>query len=142
MAKKTCENMLTNDIKCHRELRYVIGHRVEDNMGENGDRPARKTGGLAALANFVVQPLKWLQVCGTCDRQIGRKNLMRLGWSLQEAIQWEREPDMNPPRHPTRYGQQEGRGARPAHAFRSRAPTSTTSRRPPVSTGNTYGRYW
>ena len=97
MARNTCENMLTNDIKCHRELRYVIGHRVQDNMGENGDRPSRKTARHASPANFVVQPLKWLQVCGTCDRQIGRRNLMRLGWSKQEAIQWEREPDMPSP---------------------------------------------
>ena len=98
MARNTCENMLTNDIRCHREPRYVIGHRAQDNMGDNGDRPTRKPGGHAQSTHFGVGI--WLKVCGTCDRQIGRRNLVRLGWSLQEAIQWERDPDMGTPLAP------------------------------------------
>jgi len=31
--------------------------------------------------------------CGRHDRMLGRKALMRLGWSLQNAISWEREPE-------------------------------------------------
>ena len=109
MARSTCENMLTNNIKCHREPRYVIGQESTADFGVGG-------------SNIHVTHV-WLKVCGTCDRQIGRRNLVKAGWSLSDAIRWEREPDMGNPHSLERdlfYAQQEGRGTRPTSTSNSR----------------------
>jgi len=37
----------------------------------------------------------WSQVCGTHDREIGRRNLMLHGWSFSNATRFERNPDIN-----------------------------------------------
>lgn len=51
---------------CHRVTQYWIGHRSED------------------------KALSFIPVCGTHDKSIGRQNLMGLGWTLDEAIKFER----------------------------------------------------
>ena len=77
VAKTTCNNILTNGIKCHREVRYSL-YRVDLELSRGEHR-------------------QWMHVCGTCDRQIGRQNLMMQGWSIKEAINCERNPDMPTP---------------------------------------------
>ena len=98
----TCENTLNNNIKCHREVRYRIGHRVKVGIAEEHVSMA---------------------VCGTCDRKIGRNNLMRAGWTLSDAIKWERDPDMTTPRiakdRDLFYPRQKLRQGRPSDQFHS-----------------------
>jgi len=36
----------------------------------------------------------WSRVCGSHDRQIGRRNLMLHGWSLANATKFERNPEI------------------------------------------------
>ena len=67
-----CENTLINKVRCHREVRYII-RSIE--YGEE---------------------LR-LAVCGTCDRLIGRNNLIKAGWSREDAIRWERQPERSFP---------------------------------------------
>jgi hypothetical protein len=102
--RSTCENMLTNNIKCHREPRYVIGQRTNAKIGVRDN------------STHI-----WLKVCGTCDRQIGRRNLVKVGWSLPDAIRWERDPDMgNSLERGLFYARQKGRGAPPSGTSRSK----------------------
>ena len=81
---KTCDNMLTGTIKCHREVRYRIRHSIRRGKAQNN----------GFGFEGVDDAPRWLKVCGTCDRQIGRSNLLKAGWNLPDAIRWEREPDM------------------------------------------------
>ena len=37
---------------------------------------------------------RWVQLCRTCDRREGRRRLTSYGWSLDDAIKWERKPAM------------------------------------------------
>ncbi len=77
MASSKCKNTLSNGVQCHRQARYAL-NKLELDLSR-GDT---KT---------------WLDVCGTCDRQVGRYNLMIQGWSIKEAMQCERNPDMDAP---------------------------------------------
>ena len=94
MARTTCENILSNDIKCHRDVRYNINKVTITPTGTSSE-----------------ETKQWLHVCGTCDRAIGRHNLMLKGWSIKEAIQWERDPEMATPKesHLTPHQQRGGR---------------------------------
>ena len=77
MAIGKCKNMLSNGVQCHRQARYALNKLTLD------------------LAKGDTK--QWLDVCGTCDRQVGRQNLMMQGWSIKEAINCERTPDMATP---------------------------------------------
>lgn len=77
VPKPTCDNTLTNNTKCHRERRYFIGKTIEqDATGAN---------------------TQWMHVCATCDRQLGRQNLLRQGWAIKDAMKFEKNPDMETP---------------------------------------------
>ena len=39
---------------------------------------------------------RWVQLCRTCDRREGRRRLITLGWSLDDAIKWEKRPERVP----------------------------------------------
>ena len=71
MAKPTCAYIdPRTDIRCHRVPRYL--HRLTIH-------------GTANPRNVLL--------CDTCDKQEGRKTLTeRHGWSLDDAIKWERDP--------------------------------------------------
>ena len=77
MAVSKCKNTLSSGVQCHRQARYALNKLTLD------------------LAKGDTK--QWLDVCGTCDRQIGRHNLMLQGWTIEEAIKCERTPDMQPP---------------------------------------------
>lgn len=77
MASNKCNNTLSNGVQCHRQARYAL-NKLDLSLSDGDVRT-------------------WLEVCGTCDRQIGRHNLMLQGWTIEEAIKCERTPDMQPP---------------------------------------------
>ena len=72
MAKPTCAYINTSTgIRCHREPKYMQYLTLRGTS-----RP------------------RHVLLCGTCDREQGRKNLTeKHGWSLDDAIKWERDPD-------------------------------------------------
>jgi len=77
VPQATCDNTLINNIKCHRERRYFIGKAIlKDTTGAN---------------------TQWLRVCATCDRQLGRQNLLLQGWNIKDAMKLEKDPDMDTP---------------------------------------------
>ena len=77
MAVSKCKNTLSSGVQCHRQARYAL-NKLELDLSKGDTRV-------------------WIDVCGTCDRQVGRQNLMIQGWSIKEAIQCERNPDMDTP---------------------------------------------
>ena len=60
-------------MQCHREAKYLMRLTLH---GEAEPRP--------------------VLLCATCDKNQGRKHLMALGWSLDEAIKWEKNPERTP----------------------------------------------
>jgi len=77
MSKK-CEIHPLDAAKCHREARYSL--RITEN-----------TTGID-----LYKDKNWYKVCGTHDKQLGRSNLISKGWSKEDAIAVERNPEINP----------------------------------------------
>jgi len=74
IKKTTCDyvNPQTT-VRCHREPRYVMYLLVH---GESIPR--------------------MVTLCATCDKNMGRKRLMELGWPHEDAIKWEKNPSHIP----------------------------------------------
>jgi hypothetical protein len=61
-------------LQCHRESKYMMRLTLH---GETEPR--------------------YVLVCATCDKQQGRKTLTeKCGWSLDDAIKWEKNPERTP----------------------------------------------
>ena len=61
-------------LQCHREAKYMM----------------------CLTLHGETEPCNVL-LCATCDKQQGRKTLTeRHGWSLDDAIKWEKNPDLTP----------------------------------------------
>lgn len=60
-------------IRCHRDPKYVM------NLLVHGDSAPRT-----------------VKLCATCDKNMGRKRLIELGWPHEDAIKWEKNPDHVP----------------------------------------------
>ena len=66
----TCDYVApTTGRQCHRARKYVMYLQVH---GESMSR--------------------LVKLCATCDKNMGRKHLMELGWLLADAIKWEKNP--------------------------------------------------
>ena len=74
MAKSICEYIdPRSNTQCHKNTRYWLKLRIHKEDIK-----------------------RWVGLCGTCDRREGRRNLIDLGWSLDDTIKWEKDPDYNP----------------------------------------------
>jgi hypothetical protein len=74
MARATCAYI--NDrtkVRCYKRPKYLMVLQVH---GEDATR-------------LVV-------LCATCDKTIGRERLVAQGWTMQDTIVWERDPDHVP----------------------------------------------
>ena len=64
---------------------------------ENEHERCHRTGRYVMFLTLYGQDEKRLvTLCGTHDRHEGRFNFMQQGWNLEDAIAWERKPDLSP----------------------------------------------
>jgi len=72
--KATCDYVNPQtEIHCHREPRFTM----------------------RLLVHGEITP-RTVTLCATCDKNMGRKHLMELGWPHEDAIKWEKDPSHVP----------------------------------------------
>jgi len=72
--KATCDYVNPQtEIHCHREPRFTM----------------------RLLVHGEITP-RTVTLCATCDKNMGRKHLMELGWPHEDAIKWEKSPSHVP----------------------------------------------